>query len=86
MRLYAVVFDVIIATVFTDIDECSRNTDGCDHGCLNTPGSYLCTCRTGYQLQSDQHSCSGNTSHLSIRHSHARALLQYYMQYFPIKL
>ncbi|KAI8498188.1 hypothetical protein Bbelb_241320 [Branchiostoma belcheri] len=34
----------------TDIDECSSNNGCCDHNCVNTDGSYYCTCRTGYQL------------------------------------
>ncbi|XP_078702848.1 uncharacterized protein LOC144928428 isoform X1 [Branchiostoma floridae x Branchiostoma belcheri] len=34
----------------TDINECSHNNGGCSHTCVNTDGSYRCTCRTGYQL------------------------------------
>eukprot|EP00058_Branchiostoma_floridae_P007025 XP_002592513.1 hypothetical protein BRAFLDRAFT_69004 [Branchiostoma floridae] len=39
-----------------DIDECSNNNGGCNHTCVNTAGSYHCTCRTGYQL-SGTHDC-----------------------------
>ena len=42
---------------FSDIDECSRGTDNCDHTCTNTDGSYTCGCNTGYFLESDGHSC-----------------------------
>ncbi|XP_047214971.1 complement C1r subcomponent-like [Girardinichthys multiradiatus] len=46
-----------------DIDECSapEPEDGsgplCSQICLNTLGSYLCTCHHGYELRSDQRSC-----------------------------
>ena len=34
----------------TDIDECSLGTAGCNHGCRNTQGSFICLCNDGYQL------------------------------------
>ncbi|VDL61324.1 unnamed protein product [Hymenolepis diminuta] len=33
-----------------DIDECLEGTHGCEHNCINTHGSYNCTCRDGYQV------------------------------------
>ena len=33
-----------------DIDECTR-TMPCDHICHNQPGSFVCECNTGYELQ-----------------------------------
>ncbi len=35
--------------VCADIDECST-TNNCQQLCTNTPGSYTCSCRTGYTL------------------------------------
>ncbi|HEY5921646.1 MAG TPA: EGF domain-containing protein [Kofleriaceae bacterium] len=37
-------------SVCTDIDECTLMTDNCDANamCANTPGSFTCTCNTGY--------------------------------------
>ena len=43
----------------TDIDECEQGLDGCDHNCTNTVGSYICTCMDGYELESDNHNCTG---------------------------
>ncbi|XP_053721714.1 collagen and calcium-binding EGF domain-containing protein 1-like isoform X2 [Synchiropus splendidus] len=42
-----------------DIDECEHpDTNMCDHECLNTAGSFLCRCHSGYMLAPDQRSCS----------------------------
>eukprot|EP00300_Choanocystis_sp_HF-7_P033891 c4632_g1_i1.p1 GENE.c4632_g1_i1~~c4632_g1_i1.p1 ORF type:complete len:1944 (-),score=161.80 c4632_g1_i1:1725-7556(-) len=41
-----------------DIDECLTNSGGCDHFCINTPGSYHCACRPGYNLSQDGLSCA----------------------------
>lgn len=46
----------------TDIDECECFNGGCeyDHGCENTPGSYICTCPPGYIRYSEDHGgCEG---------------------------
>ena len=42
-----------------DDDECSRNNGGCNQTCVNTEGSYNCTCISGYSLDDDEHGCSG---------------------------
>lgn len=30
--------------------------------CTNTDGSYVCSCNVGYQLESDEHNCTGIAS------------------------
>ncbi|XP_019630752.1 PREDICTED: kielin/chordin-like protein isoform X25 [Branchiostoma belcheri] len=44
-----------------DIDECGgiglESVSLCDHNCVNTVGSYYCTCEAGYQLSNDSSSC-----------------------------
>ncbi|XP_072855268.2 matrilin-2 isoform X5 [Pogona vitticeps] len=37
---------------------CSVTEHGCDHFCINTPGSYVCKCKQGYTLNLDQKTCS----------------------------
>lgn len=39
-----------------DINEC-RERLVCDHYCINTLGSYRCSCKESYQLKSDKHTC-----------------------------
>ncbi len=46
--------------VIPDIDECADEASHqCQDTCVNIPGSYNCTCRVGYQLNSDGYNCSG---------------------------
>ena len=45
---------------FIDIDECNLDNGGCEHLCLNTIGSYDCSCFIGYTLLPlNRHNCSG---------------------------
>ncbi|KAM8734602.1 complement C1r subcomponent-like isoform 1-T1 [Acanthopagrus schlegelii] len=46
-----------------DVDECSKPDPGdgsgplCSQICINTPGSYRCSCHSGYKLHLDQRTC-----------------------------
>ncbi|MCJ8746583.1 hypothetical protein PDJAM_G00143440 [Pangasius djambal] len=40
-----------------DVDECVKTPDVCDHSCMNSDGSYECSCNQGYVLEPDGHSC-----------------------------
>ena len=46
-----------------DIDECLNGTDDCDDEevaeCLNTIGSYTCSCREGYTGNGYRDNCTG---------------------------
>ena len=44
----------------SDRDECLDNRGGCSQLCTNTPGSFSCSCRTGFTLHSNGASCTGN--------------------------
>ncbi|XP_078498049.1 epidermal growth factor-like protein 7 [Lissotriton helveticus] len=41
----------------TDIDECNSESHGCSQDCVNTAGSYRCSCRNGYALTVDGKMC-----------------------------
>ena len=41
-----------------DINECTENSDGCAQICVNTAGSYYCSCRSGYRLASNRRGCT----------------------------
>ena len=47
--------------IATDIDECLNNNGGCSQSCINTTGSYYCTCRIGYVLQPNGHDCKSKS-------------------------
>ena len=50
----------ICASTVSDINECSDDdSNGCNHVCTNTDGSYTCYCNTGYELGIDQKTCVG---------------------------
>lgn len=57
------------AKSFSDIDECSENLDSCEQNCINTTGSYTCSCNVGFSLALDQRSCSGKLHAHIIRSS-----------------
>ena len=48
----------LMIDLILDIDECRSNY--CDHGCVNSIGSYNCTCRSGYYLAGTTR-CFGKT-------------------------
>ena len=48
-----------LCLISLDKNECSEGTDTCSHICVNTVGSYKCSCPTGYQLDSDARTCVG---------------------------
>ena len=43
----------------TDINECASYNGGCSQTCFNTPGSYFCSCNSGYVLNINGHNCTG---------------------------
>ncbi len=44
----------------TDINECAENNGGCNGECVNTVGSYKCSCLDGYKKDVVTSKCIGN--------------------------
>ena len=53
---------IICMCCYLDVNECLDNNAGCEHNCENTDGSYYCTCNSGFELLSDNHTCKGNNN------------------------
>ena len=49
---------------FSDVNECDVGNGGCSQTCVNKPGIFECSCKSGYNLQPDQKTCSGNPLHM----------------------
>ena len=47
-----------LSPIFSDIKECEQDNGGCDHICTESEGSFQCSCRSGFNLESDGRSCS----------------------------
>jgi len=45
--------------LFTGRRSCSSNNGGCDHKCTDVVSGPVCSCNSGYELQSDKKSCRG---------------------------
>ncbi|XP_062511324.1 uncharacterized protein LOC134187223 [Corticium candelabrum] len=45
-----------------DINECSVGNGGCEYRCINTLGSFFCSCPLGVQIQSDGKTCHPATT------------------------
>ena len=50
---------LFLPSPYSDINECDSNNGGCDHRCVNEPGSFRCECRTGFDLASNGTTCIG---------------------------
>ena len=50
-----------------DDDECMLETDNCDQVCMNTDGGFSCDCDPGFQLNSDQSTCTGENDIVEIK-------------------
>ena len=52
-----------------DINECTRETDNCQHNCHNSCGGYYCSCRSGYTGRTSCSGMNGFTSKLNLLES-----------------
>lgn len=55
---------------FVAQDLCAVEKHACEQICVNTPGSYVCQCYEGYELDANGKNCVGeyafSNSHLSV--------------------
>jgi hypothetical protein len=71
IQLISILNTVVLNTFYflftTDIDECAKTTHDCDNNanCINTEGSFKCTCQIGYKGNGT--TCNGEGIFLSIR-------------------
>lgn len=52
--------------VLSDVNECQLSDNLCKNGqCVNMPGTYQCSCDTGYQATPDRQGCVGEWNKLN---------------------
>ena len=44
--------------MFIDVNECATNNGGCNHLCINAPGTATCGCNAGFFLAVDGVTCT----------------------------
>ncbi|XP_038060664.1 bone morphogenetic protein 1 homolog isoform X1 [Patiria miniata] len=71
------------AMFFADIDECEKNNGDCQHVCVNTLGSYTCSCRNGFTLHENGHDCKESGCRHDIRSSHGEITSPNYPDNYP---
>ena len=54
----------------TDINECADSNGGCNQTCINSDGSYVCLCGSGWLLNADNHTCDGEKAVNGIHNMH----------------
>ena len=48
-----------VLELLIDFNECSISNGGCEEICINTDGSFICSCHQGYMLRDDNRTCTG---------------------------
>lgn len=52
-------YSLSLCCCISDVDECSISNGSCEHGCVNTQGSYDCVCPPGQKLHWNKKDCVG---------------------------
>ena len=69
-----------------DINECSTNNGNCSKLCINTNGSYVCSCTSGYQIAMDNMTCNGECNNLICKSNQSiRNIFQILMNVLPME-
>ena len=53
---------MLLLVLFADVDECAEGSHECTAAlmhCVNRPGTYICQCRDGFQMNHALRNCEG---------------------------
>lgn len=67
------------------MDECAINHGGCQHDCINIPGSYICTCHSGFTLHENGKDCREGGCKFEITVPHGTLGSPNYPDYYPAR-
>ncbi|XP_050312817.1 tolloid-like protein 1 [Anthonomus grandis grandis] len=70
---------------FSDMDECAKDHGNCQHDCVNTLGSYICTCHNGYTLHENGRDCKEGGCKYEITAPTGSLGSPNYPDYYPAK-
>lgn len=73
----------MLLIVTTEIDECFEGTHQCTQNCVNTIGSYVCTCNSGFIIDADRRTCDGENKIITLTTANMYLYVQRYLQLFP---
>ncbi|XP_066256660.1 protein tolkin [Euwallacea similis] len=73
------------AVFFSDMDECAKDHGNCQHECLNTLGSYVCTCHNGYTLHENGRDCKEGGCKYEITSPVGKLESPNYPDYYPAR-
>lgn len=68
-----------------DLDECATDEGNCQHECVNTLGSYICTCHNGYTLHENGRDCIEGGCKYEISSPSGTLTSPNYPDYYPGK-
>ena len=57
--LFMITVDIRTLHTMTEINECTEGTHLCSQLCINTNGSYICDCGSGFIIDVDRRTCDG---------------------------
>ncbi|ENN72173.1 hypothetical protein YQE_11228, partial [Dendroctonus ponderosae] len=73
------------AVFYSDLDECATDEGNCQHECVNTLGSYICTCHNGYTLHENGRDCIEGGCKYEISSPSGTLTSPNYPDYYPGK-
>ncbi|KAI0239913.1 hypothetical protein LSAT2_009363, partial [Lamellibrachia satsuma] len=56
----------VLVVILPDVNECAVRNGSCEQTCVNTDGSFQCSCRDGFKLSDNKLSCEGKSHTIRI--------------------